>query len=215
MTTRLSDWLAAFFSNPGERVCLRAIKAKGLPDSPENRPAMLSVSIPELATDKQLQDSLRKLNTTHGIYFVPNAGGNTDAEIYRFNAVFCENDSLPIAEQHTRLDAAPLRTSTRVETRKSVHAYYFLNGDCSEDQWRDLQGRLIAYFDGDRSIRNPARLMRLPFFQHLSLNGDGSLHRKRVELVQFEPSLRYTVAELMAAFAPDQKRGAAQRQRRS
>jgi hypothetical protein len=202
----ISDWLSGLFPDPDERVCLRAIKPKDAPDSPGNRPVMLEVSRRDLATNKRLQSRLRGLNKTRGIYFIPNAGGNNDAAIERFNAAFLENDTLPIAEQHRRLDAAPLPTSARVETLKSVHGYYFLTGDCSKEQWRDIQARLIAYFDSDPNIKNPSRLMRLPFFQHLSMNGNATLRRKRVELVQFEPSLRYTVADLLAAFPPLQSK---------
>lgn len=198
----ISDFLSGFFSDPDECVRLRAIMPKDSPDSQENRPVMLKVSRRDLATNKRLQSRLRGLNKTRGIYFIPNAGGDKDAAIERFNAVFHENDTLPIAEQHRRLDAAPLPTSARVETLKSVHGYYFLTGDCSKEQWRDLQARLIAHFDSDPTIKNPSRLMRLPFFHHLSMNGNATLHRKRVELVQFEPSLRYTVADLLAAFPP-------------
>jgi len=30
--------------------------------------------------------------------------------------------------------------------------------------------RLIQYFNGDRAIKNPSRVMRVPFFWHLTYN---------------------------------------------
>lgn len=205
MTTSICDFLAPFFPDPDEPVYLRAIKPKGAADRKDNRPVMKKTSRRVIAEDKKIQDQIRLLNKTRGVYFIPNAGGNTDKLIIRFNAIFCERDNLSIQEQHVLLDSSPLATSIRVETLKSVHAYWLIKDDCSESQWRELQARLIAFFQSDPSVKNPSRLMRLPNLNHLSLNGGGGLHYKRVEIAEFEPVRRYTVKELFAAFpaAPD------------
>jgi hypothetical protein len=108
-------------------------------------------------------------------------------------------------EQHAALDTAPLATSIRVETKKSVHAYWLIEGECTEAEWRDVQERLIAYFGGDEKIKNPSRTMRLPFFNHVAYNEEDSYSYKPVEVVTFEPSRRYTVAEMLAAFPAPRK----------
>ncbi|MEW6212387.1 MAG: AAA family ATPase [Acidobacteriota bacterium] len=200
MIIRAADFLAPFFSDLDEPVYMRAIKPKGAANCAENKTVMFHVTRREIAEDRKAQSCIRALNQNRGIYFIPNAGGNTDAAITRYNAIFCERDNLPIDEQQALLDSSPLPTSARVETLKSIHAYWLIEGDCSESQWRELQARLIAHFQSDKSIKNPARLMRLPNLNHLSLNDDGSLHYKRVEVVEFEPARRYTVEELFAAF---------------
>jgi Protein of unknown function (DUF3987) len=198
---KLNDFLAAFFPDAQEIIHLRAFKAKAAPDDEHNYPLSLTTTRGQLASDKAFQQKLRWLNETRGVYFVVNSGGNKDEEITRYNACFVENDSLPIAEQHALLDACPVQPNIRVETSKSVHAYWLLAGDCSEAEWCDVQRRLISFFDGDKLIKNPSRVMRLPYFQHLTYNElDGTITKKQVEIVEFSPECLYTVAEMQSAF---------------
>lgn len=197
----LSDFLAAFFIEECESIHLRAFKAKGAPGVADNRPLVEVVTRRQLATDTELQNRMIGANKTRGWYFVVNAGGNTDADIIRFNAFFVESDSLPLNEQHRQLDVAPLQPSIRLETRKSVHAYWLINGECDMNAWREMQGRLIAYFNSDKSINNPSRVMRLPFFNHVGYDANVGEHQyKRSELQTFAAEKRYSVAEMQAAF---------------
>ncbi|MDQ3753181.1 MAG: hypothetical protein M3371_00440 [Acidobacteriota bacterium] len=200
----LSGFLAAFFFDEHEPVHLRAFAPKKAPgNSPRFTARQFVVTRHALASDAGVQEQLRRLNAARGLYFVVNAGGDDDKSITRFNAFFAEDDSRTMAEQHRRLDAAPLAPSIRVETRQSVHAYFLIDGPCSEAQWRDIQLRLIAYFGGDKSIKNPSRVMRLPFFDHVHYDEEtGALSFERVELVEFAPERRYTLAEMQAAFPP-------------
>lgn len=202
MDVRLSEFLSVFFPDPDETIHIRAIRAKGAVKCKENKTVMTQTNRRELADNVNTQRYIYELNKMCGVYFIPNSGGNTDKSITRFNAVFCERDDLPISEQHALLDSAPIPTSARIETLKSVHAYWLVEEDCSESQWRELQMRLIAYFQSDPDIKNPSRLMRLPYMNHVSLNGDGGLHYKRVEIIQFAPERRYIVQELFEAFPP-------------
>ena len=45
---------------------------------------------------------------------------------------------------------------------KSVHCYWVLSEPIGPSAWKPLQQRLLEHADADRSIRNPARVMRLP-----------------------------------------------------
>ncbi|MGB8509758.1 MAG: hypothetical protein WCD76_15350 [Pyrinomonadaceae bacterium] len=199
--TKLTDFLAAFFPDEDETIYLRAFKAKGAPDTPDNHPRVEVATRRRMATDLELQNKLISANKTRGWYFVVNLGGNADANITRFNAFFVENDQLPIEDQHLRLDNAPLQPSIRLETRKSVHAYWLVEGECDSDAWREIQEKLIAYFDGDTTIKNPSRVMRLPFLNHVHYDAaTTSYETKRVELVGFTPERKFTVAEMRAAF---------------
>ncbi len=199
--TALMDFLAAFFSDEDERIHLRAFKAKDMPDAPDNRPLVEIVTRRRLATDENLQSMMTAANESRGWYFVVNAGGNADADITRFNAFFVEDDNLSLNEQHKRLDDAPLQPSIRVKTRKSVHAYWLIEGDCDAAAWRDIQQRLITHFDSDKAIKNPSRVMRLPFFNHVHYNTQAGEHEyKRVEFHTFEPDRRFSLAEMRLAF---------------
>ena len=199
--TTLSEFFAAFFPDEAEPISLRALKAKGAPDATDNRPLVEVVRRRRLATDTTLQESMIAANTTRGWYFVVNTGGNADVEISRFNAFFAENDDLSISEQHKRLDEAPLQPSIRLETKKSVHAHWLMKGSCDADAWRDVQERLIGYFDSDVNIKNPSRVMRIPFFNHVHYDAQTGVYEyKRVELHTFLRDTRFTLDEMQAAF---------------
>ena len=208
MPMTLTDFLGAFFPDADEPIHLRAFKAKNEADGPHNRPRnwpyknQPPLTRQRLAHDKRLQRELSEANQTRGLYFVVNSGGGNDKAINRFNAFFAEDDERPMAEQHTRLDACPLPPSIRVETRKSVHAYWLISGACAEAEWRDIQARLIAYFQCDAKIKNPARVMRLPFFNHISWNESAGYDYKRVTIPHFVPETRYTFAQMSEAFPP-------------
>ncbi len=106
-----------------------------------------------------------------------------------------------IAEQHARFDAAPMQPSVRIETARSVHVYWLIEGACKAADWKDMQKGLIAYFGSDASIVDLPRPMRLPFFDHLTFCTEtGEYVRKRVELVHFEPQSRYALEQLRTAY---------------
>lgn len=194
--TTLSEFLAPFYPDFAEAVYLRGFKPHGAASTPDNSALSFSATREQLETDADFQKHLIALNQTRGLYFVVNAGGAEDKDITRFNAWFVESDDADLQAQHDRLDNAPLPPSIRVETRKSVHAYWLIDGDCNAEQWRDIQLRLIAYFDGDTKIKNPSRVMRLPYFQHLSVDDAGDISRVKVRLSHFDSGVRFTLDEM-------------------
>ncbi len=202
----LDEFLQPFFPDENETIHFRAFKPKDAPDAENNRPKKLAITRKQLSKPNGLIE-LKKLNHLRGIYFVPNSGGNTDADITRFNTVFVENDDLTIDEQHQALDNCPLPTSIRVETKRSVHGYWLLKETCTNEEWCDMQARLIDFFDGDKSIKNPSRVMRLPFFWHLTYNEQttGNYDYKTVEIIEFHPERFYSLAELQKAFPTVEK----------
>lgn len=188
---RLSEFLASFFFDD-EIIYGRALAAKGY----KTYPVPFTFTRNQLA-DTEFQKELIELNKTRGIYFVVNAGGNSDAEITRINAVFCEIDTLPLQVQHDIYDNSPLPPSIRIETKKSVHAYWLLSEFITANDFRTLQKGLINYFNSDKGIHNPARLMRLPFFKHVSF--DKSFQYQTVNLHSFSDT-RFTYAELFGVY---------------
>jgi hypothetical protein len=186
-----------------------------------------TVTRAELKTSKMLRELILKENQYKGMYFIVNAGisevkrlglgvlarvkiedGKTtwtqyveDDDITRFNAFFAEDDRLSIDEQLANLERCPLPPSIIVITRKSVHAYWLCVLGVTDEQWADIQRRLIAYFGSDRSIKNPSRVMRLPNLYHIAYDMVAqSVERKLVEIGRFEPDRRYTYEEMAAAF---------------
>jgi P4 family phage/plasmid primase-like protien len=201
---QLSKFLEPFFRNPYEDVNLRFFAPKKAPDElPQFKTRKIPTSREALEVDEKLLAEISTLNLTRGAYFVVNAGGDKDADIERYNAFFCEFDDLPLDEQHALLDRCQLRPSIRVETKKSVHAYWLIKDDCSEAEWRDIQQRFIAAYRCDVRIKNPSRVMRVPFFSHITFNEENSnLSYKTVELVEFDAERRYTAAQ-MREFLPE------------
>lgn len=200
----LTDFLGAFYPNPHEKIFLRTFKAKGTPDTLEIWPAKYSTTRTQLSANSNFKAMLDRANVTRGIYFVVNAGGNEDSEITRYNAFFVESDTKTRDEQNEALDNAPILTSIRVTTKKSVHAYWLIEGDCTEQDWREIQQRLISYFDGDKTIKNPSRVMRLPFFNHVTYNSKNDFAYAPVRVDQFDSGRRYTVGRMKSVF-PESK----------
>ncbi len=194
----IEEFLSAIVPDENETINIRTFGAKGTSGIVAKTCA---TTLNNLAKDGFPNNNFNNENKNSGIYLVVNSGGNKDAEIHRYNAFFMENDELSIEEQHKALDNAPIKPSSRVETKKSIHAYWLINGECSEEEWRDIQSRLIAYFDGDKKIKNPSRCMRLPFFNHVSYDEEtGDYEYKKVEIAAFEPERRFTVEEMKEAF---------------
>lgn len=195
----LNKFLQVFFPDESETVHLRGI----YPDKKRPSPVNFETTRRRISGDKDFQQQLVRKNKTHGLYFVVNAGGAPDVEISRFNAVFCEIDGAPgdFAAQHKLYDECGLPPSVRIETYKSVHVYWLLNGCESMERWRGVQMRLINRFGADDKIKNESRVMRLPFFKHIRIV-NGNLISKKVLLHTFEPSRRYSWTEIEKHFPP-------------
>ncbi len=114
------------------------------------------------------KELLRLESQGFGIYVVVNGGGDTDAEVTEGKAIFYEHDDLPKEEQLVLWQKLGLPEPTvQVDTgNKSIHSYWVLEKPIEVKMWKELQADLLEYSDGDRSIKNPSRVMRLPGFKH-------------------------------------------------
>lgn len=192
---RLDDFLGCFFQDD-ETVHVRGLEAKGYQG--EVTTFTRSATREQIRKNSFIQMELKDANERYGMYFVPNSGGFLKTDIRRTNAVFCEIDDRPISEQHELFDAH-LLPSIRIETKKSIHAYWLLEKPLSVVQWERIQYGLIDKFKSDPGIKNENRLMRLPFFNHLTLTDEG-MQTKRVAIHTLEPERRYGFDALHSAF---------------
>jgi hypothetical protein len=198
MKITISEFLSAIVPDENETIYLRSIAAKGIEGIYSKT---YNTTVKTLSADTQLKKELKEANQRSGIYFVVNTGGNKDADITRYNAFFAEIDDIPIPEQHRLFDECAIQPSIRIETKKSVHAYWLISEDCSEAEWKGIQARLIAYFNGDKTIKNPSRLMRLPHFNHVSLDEETKEPQyKKIDIVSFDPEKRFSVEVMKEAF---------------
>lgn len=104
------------------------------------------------------------------LYLVVNGCGHTDADVTTGKAVFYEHDKLSKDIQKDLWQSLGLPQPTlQVDTGgKSIHSYWVFDHPIPIEQWKQLQTDLLEYSDGDRSIKNPSRVMRLA----------GSIHTK-------------------------------------
>lgn len=196
----LTEFLEAFYPDMNEPIWILGFPSKGLPEGHPDRGVQRKKQITRktLSENRLLQENLKADNERMGLYFVVNAGGTEKTDINRINAIFCEMDDKPMAEQHRIFDNCELKPSIRVETNKSVHAYWLPEDTLSVTDFTALQNGLIKRFDADPKIKNENRVMRLPFFNHLSF-ADGYL-KKRVVIHTYEPERRFTREDLRRSF---------------
>lgn len=135
-----------------------------------------------------------------GVYMVINDGGDKDNEITDCCAFFVEWDDRDKEWQKTAWQELNLPEPTlQIDTGgKSIHNYWVLSPKIPPEQWREIQTRLLEYSGGDRTLKNPSRVMRLPGFYHT--DGEGLLG-SMVQLIHSKPNL-YT-AEQFAAYLPE------------
>jgi hypothetical protein len=196
----ITEFLSAFYPDLDEPIWLLGFPPKGLPEDHPNKHDQRKRPITRkaLASNRMLQNNLKADNERLGLYFVVNAGGTEKKDITRVNAVFCEIDEIPIEDQHKLYDQCELKPSIRVETQKSVHAYWLPAEELTIEKFSLLQNGLIKRFSADPKIKNENRVMRLPFFNHVSF--DSEYIYKRVEIHTFEPERRYLSADLFRSF---------------
>lgn len=197
-TLTMADFFGAFFPDENETICLRTFKPKDAPSDLQISPKKSETNRKKIQEVESIAE-LKKANQYSGVYFVVNSGGHSDSEIRRYNAFFAENDNRSLEEQHSALDNAPILPSIRVKTKKSIHAYWLIDGDCSEEDWREIQIRLIQHFGSDEKIKNPSRCMRVPFLNHVSFDDDKPQYVK-VEIESFDSEKKFTCEEMKSAF---------------
>lgn len=148
---------------------------RGKPDSParwrcivdeKERKQALGAEGSRIPEPLSLEASMETLTAAqsdgYGVFIVVNIGGNSDAEITKFSALFLDLDGKPIpTEWHVRPDFLVIRDAGH------SHAYWLLTPGCTKEQWLDGMRRLVRHYGGDPSICNPSRVMRVPGFQHL------------------------------------------------
>jgi hypothetical protein len=115
----------------------------------------------------------RVLPKIYGKYMVVNEStAYTNETVTAPTAIFYEIDDLSIDEQWGKLRGLEQQLSSKaslvVETGKSLHCYFQLVAGMTVAEWKVAQNRLNDYLNADRTIKNPARLMRLPGFNHVS-----------------------------------------------
>ncbi|PLW82523.1 hypothetical protein CWI75_12295 [Kineobactrum sediminis] len=177
---RFIDHLA---SNPGDTHTFQVIPLKA------GQPRILH------GTLSKVQDQLGQLNAAGmGIFACVNetdGKGRSAANITRVRSLFLDLDGPPLEP----VLSAGLQPHMIVESsRGKWHAYYLVS-DCNLDEFTTLQRRLAARFNGDPSVNDLPRIMRVPGYYHRKLDKvTGKLSEPfltRIERLSHHPA--YTV----------------------
>lgn len=104
----------------------------------------------------------------YDVYFVVNGCGDKDEAVTQCRAIFYEHDDIDKATQLTLWRTLKLPEPTiQIDTGgKSIHSYWVFIEPINTDRWKELQVDLLEYAKGDRTLRNPSRILRLAGSRH-------------------------------------------------
>lgn len=157
------DTAAAFLArfNPAPIAFRTFTDAKGA-DKPKGRDR-LARNLHEAFT--ACGPELARLNDQGaGVYFVVNAGGQKAEDVSQVRALFVDLDGSPL-DPVMRCALAPHLV---VETSAGRYHAYWLVKDFPLEQFSEVQQALARRFNGDPSVHDLPRVMRVPGFRHRS-----------------------------------------------
>jgi len=152
--------------------------------TPATRPELAAKTITRLAarTDVYVGVLLRRRRR----------GGGRDA-CARSHLAFIEIDQPDAAERLAQHHSAPTMIISSGGSAGHAHAYWQLHESISLDELESANRRLAIRLGGDLACVDASRILRPPTTRNWKRTPPG-----RVELLVFEPSRRYTLAQLTA-----------------
>ncbi|MEP0755607.1 AAA family ATPase [Trichocoleus sp. Lan] len=164
----------------GDRVSLRYIHPT----------SKISVKAPKL----NFSECEQYQSQGYDAYLVINSGGDCDADITEGRAIFYEHDDLDKETQLYLWQTLGLPEPTiQVDTGgKSVHSYWVLSEPIPVEQWRELQVDLLEFSKGDRTLKNPSRVLRLAGTRYMKGKAPGST----LAVIVSQSSKKYQYQEL-------------------
>ena len=172
------------------------------PETKDNIPAINLDGHPS-----ELVDTLQSYNDMgYGVFFVPNGGGHSDADINRFNAFFLDIDAEKGQTLPTQWHIEP---SVILRRGDNYHVYWLLQPTTDRQVWCDIQERLVEHYNADIAVKNPSRVMRLPGFTHTKVNSTGEPYQVyKTYANRYEIStLSIGLPEIVRNVAPPREQG--------
>lgn len=121
-------------------------------------------------------------------------GRRLDENVEHFTVCFSDFDGANKVQQELMISMF-LEPSIIVESSNGFHVYYFLDEEIEKEEWVRIQKGMIKAFGSDQLIKNPSRLLRVPFTWHMK-DRDNPFF---VTIKSFRWK-RYTKDEMMQAF---------------
>ncbi len=130
----------------------------------------------------------------YDVYFVVNGQGNKDDKVKLGRALWYEHDKMTKELQRELWKTLGLPEPTfQVDTGgKSIHSYWVFDEPIPIEQWEPLQSDLLEYSDGDRTIKNPSRILRLAGCAYMKGDNPGTTQATIIS----NSGKRYTYPEL-------------------
>ena len=180
-------------------VCIRVFKDdKAATNYPEYRHGTLESLMPWAATQNtEGMGCFFSVNRTDGV-------GCSAENITGIRAWYADVDGLKSEleknEAIYRLLSSAAPPSAIVKTKNGCHAYWYAvpNQDVSEAEYARTNSGIIARFGGDASVKDIARVLRLPNTWHRK----DAANPYRIEVVWEERSVMYFESDLREAYPP-------------
>ena len=156
---RLIDLLFA----PNDLIELRSFPLKDMPGAPVSKWT-------RAVEFENLLDLLGGLNNEgYGCYYgvLPRrcAGGSKDSDVAPGQVAWADLDGVTPSDAKQRLQASKLPPPAAVvNSGHGIHAYWRLNALAEPDVLSHAVARVADSVGGDKAVRNPSRVMRLPGF---------------------------------------------------
>lgn len=157
-------------------------------------------------TYAELYDTLKRYNDEqpYGIYFTvnqTNGRGRSAKDITGIRAYFIDIDGITDPQDKNAafraLESGPLPPSAVVLSANGVHAYWYAAAQESTDpdEFSRTNIHLIAAYGGDKAVKDIARVLRVPGFNHHK-----SEHPYRITTLTERNNRIYTAAQIREAY---------------
>ena len=196
-----TEFLSQF---PREAYTLRLLYEDTTKDKREEQPIAYELNG---TLDQHKAELVTRNREGYGVFLVVNEsrklakGSIQDEDVTAITALFTDYDGNGAAPPV--YDVEP---SFRVQTSENKEHAYFLVSDCDVSEFKENQGALAIHYKTDKSIVNPARVMRVPGTYNMKQKGESAPFLARFIMGSGKT---YTASEVLA---PTRKKSGATEQ---
>lgn len=145
-----------------------------------------------------IRDELEQMNNEWAwIYFSVNSMEKWKRDknsVKWINAWICEIDDLDKELQRKLINVAPLQPSLIIESKKSLHMYWYAK-DWTKENWEKICWWLRNFFDGDRAVVDISRVLRVAWYNHMKNPSEPFMCK-----VVWWNSKLYTESEMLSSY---------------
>lgn len=139
----------------------------------------------------------------YGVFFSVNKFKNGVRRVDQLEKIrywFVDLDGSAKERQMEEIQSCPLIPTMIVETKHGYHVYWAVEGDCTLEQFTEIEKRLWYYFKevgADKACKDVTRLLRAPLYYHMK----DPAHPFKIQCIQ-RYEIEYTVEDMLESFKP-------------